>query len=136
MDRAHALAVLGRLHAAQNAMYAGGGDGEVRALLTDYFLWSIPGDNAIAGEHRGIDAVLAYFARRRELAGDTLQLHAGEVLVGDGDQVAVLTDGTACIDGVAHRWSTVGLYRLRGEQIAECRLLAFDQAAFDAIWSS
>src|SRR3954453_535607 len=98
MDRAHALAVLERLHTAQNAMYAGGDDGPVRELLADDILWTIPGDNAIAGAHRGVDAVLAYFARRRELAGDTLQLHPGEVLVGEGEQVAVLTDGTACID--------------------------------------
>jgi ketosteroid isomerase-like protein len=134
MDRAAALAVLDRLHAALNAMYAGGDLEPMRALLTDDVVWTIPGDNAIAGEHRGIDAVLDYFARRRAMAGDTLQLHPGEVLVGDGDHVAALTDGSACLDGVAHRWSTVGLYRLRGERIAECRLLAFDQAAFDAVW--
>jgi ketosteroid isomerase-like protein len=135
VDRASAVAVLDRLHAAQNAMYAGGDPGPVRELLTDDVLWVIPGRNAIAGEYRGIDAVLDYFACRRALAGDTLQLHPGEVLVGDGDHVAALTDGTACLDGVAHRWSTLGLYRLRGEQIAECRLLAFDQEAFDAVWA-
>jgi ketosteroid isomerase-like protein len=135
MERAVAVAVLTRLHEAQNAMYAGGDTAPVRALLTDDVVWHVPGDNAIAGEHRGIDAVLTYFDRRRALASDTLQLHPAEVLVGDGDHVAALTDGTACIDGVAHRWSTVGLYRLRGERIAECRLLAFDQAAFDAVWS-
>jgi uncharacterized protein len=135
MDRATADAVLARLHAAQNAMYAGGDAEPVRALLTDDVVWVIPGANAIAGEYRGIDAVLTYFARRRAMAGDTLQLHPGEVLVGDGDHVAVLTDGSACLDGVAHHWSTVGLYRLRGEQIASCRLLAYDQAAFDAVWA-
>ena len=80
-------------------------------------------------------AVLEYFRRRRALAGDTLQLHPGDVLVGEGDHVAALVDGTACVNGVAHRWSTVGLYRLRGEQIASCRLLAFDQPLFDAVWA-
>jgi hypothetical protein len=33
-----------------------------------------------------------------------------------------------------HRWSTVGLYRFRGEQIAACWLLPLDAAAFDWIW--
>ena len=134
MDRATAVAVLGRLHAAQNAMYGGGDAAPLRELLTEDVLWVIPGANAIAGEHRGIDAVLDYFARRRALASDTLRLHPGELLVGDGDHVAALTDGSARIDGVEHRWATLGLYRLRGERIAECRLLAFDQAAFDAVW--
>jgi hypothetical protein len=62
-------------------------------------------------------------------------MHPGEVLVGDGDHVAVLTDGTATIDGQEHRWSTVGLYRLRGDRVARCWLLATDPARFDAIWT-
>jgi len=40
------------------------------------------------------------------------------------------------VDGVEHRWSTVGLYRLRDDRVAECWLLPLDAAAFDAIWSS
>ena len=136
MDRAHAEAVLARMHAVQGRFYAGEPVAdEIRALLTDDIVWTIPGDNAIAGSYRGPDEVLAYFARRRDLASATFRMHPGDVLVGDGDHVAVLTDGTATIDGDDHHWSTVGLYRLRGDRIAACWLLALDQAAFDAIWS-
>jgi hypothetical protein len=95
----------------------------------------VPGRNAIAGDYHGIEAVLDYFARRRDLAGRTFRMHPGEVLQGDGDHVAVLTDGTATIDGVERRWSTVGLYRLRGERICACWLLPLDAQAFDAIWT-
>ena len=98
-------------------------------------MWVVPGRNAIAGEYRGLDAVIDYFTRRRELADRSFRMHPGEVLVGDGDHVAVLTDGTATIDGVEHRWSTVGLYRLREDRVAACWLLPIDAAAFDAIWS-
>ena len=135
MQRAHAVVVLERLHAAQNAMYGGGELAPMRELLCEDIVWTIPGDNAIAGEHRGIEAVLDYFRRRRELAGNSLRLHPGEVLVGDGEHLAALVDGSATIGGVERRWSTLGLYRLRGERIAECRLLAFDQAVFDEVWS-
>jgi hypothetical protein len=62
-------------------------------------------------------------------------MHPGELLVGDGDHVAALTDGTATIDGVEHRWSTVGLYRLRGDRVAACWLLPIEPEAFDAIWT-
>jgi ketosteroid isomerase-like protein len=135
MDREHAAAVLARMHAIQRRFYAGeAADDDVRALLTDDVVWTIPGDNAIAGTYRGRDEVLDYFARRRDLASRTFRMHPGELLVGDGDHVAVLTDGSATIDGREHHWSTVGLYRLRGEQIAACSLLALDQAEFDAIW--
>lgn len=135
MDRDRALAVLERLHAAQGRMYAGGDVEPLRALLTEDVEWHVPGENAIAGTYRGVEEVLDYFRRRRDLAQGSFRMHPGEVLVGDGDHVAVLTDGTALVDGVPRRWSTAGLYRLAGDRIASCRLLAFDQAAFDAIWA-
>jgi ketosteroid isomerase-like protein len=120
MDRDHALSVLRALHDAQNAMYAGGEVGAVQALLTEEIEWHVPGENAIAGDYHGLDDVVDYFHRRRALTSNTLHLHPGEVLVGD-THVAVLTDGTARFDGIEHRWSTTGLYRLHG---ADRRLLA------------
>jgi hypothetical protein len=78
---------------------------------------------------------MAYFGRRRDLAARSFRMHPGEVLTGDGDHVAVLTDGVAVVGGREERWSTVGLYRLAGGRIAACRLLALDQAAFDRIWA-
>jgi ketosteroid isomerase-like protein len=135
MDRDEARRILARLHEAQGAFYSGGPAEPLRALLAEDIVWIVPGSNAIAGEYRGIDEVMAYFARRRDLAARSFRMHPGDLLTGDGDRVAVLTDGTATIDGVERRWSTVGLYRLREGRVAECRLLALDQAAFDAIWS-
>ena len=135
MDRDEARRLLARLHEAQGAFYAGGPDEPLRAMLTDDVEWTVPGHNAIAGEYRGIDEVMAYFSRRRDLAARSFRMHPGDLLTGDGDRVAVLTDGTATIGGVEHRWSTVGLYRLREGRVAACWLLALDQAAFDAIWS-
>jgi ketosteroid isomerase-like protein len=135
MDRDEARRLLARLHEAQGAFYAGGPDEPLRAMLTDDVEWTVPGHNAIAGEYRGIDEVMAYFARRRDLAARSFRMHPGDLLTGDGDRVAVLTDGTATIGGVEHRWSTVGLYGLREGRVAACWLLPLDQAAFDAIWS-
>jgi ketosteroid isomerase-like protein len=135
MDRDEARRLLARLHEAQGAFYAGGPDEPLRAMLTDDVEWMVPGRNAIAGEYRGVDEVMAYFARRRDLAARSFRMHPGDLLTGDGDRVAVLTDGTATIGGVEHRWSTVGLYRLREGRVAACWLLSLDQAAFDAIWS-
>jgi hypothetical protein len=57
-----------------------------------------------------------------------------DVLVGDGDRVAVLTDGVATMRGVEHRWSTVGLYDILQGRVGACWLLALDQRAFDAAW--
>ena len=60
----------------------------------------------------------------------------GDVLVGDGPRVAVCTDGSATRGGREWRWSTVGLYELRGERVAACWLLPLDPAAFDAAWQA
>jgi ketosteroid isomerase-like protein len=135
MDREEARRILASLLEAQGAFYAGGPEEPLRALLADDIVWVVPGSNAIAGEYRGADEVMAYFARRRDLAARTFRMHPGDLLTGDGDRVAVLTDGTATIGGAERRWSTVGLYRLRGGRVAACWLLPLDQEAFDAIWS-
>jgi ketosteroid isomerase-like protein len=129
------MEILDRLHTAQAAFYSGEDSTAVRSVLTDDIEWHVPGSNAIAGDYHGIDAVLDYFTRRRDLADKTFRMHRRDILVGSGDTVAALTDGTATIDGVEHRWSTVGLYRISGDRIAECWLLPLDAPAFDAIWS-
>jgi hypothetical protein len=79
--------------------------------------------------------VLAYFRRRRELVDRTFPMHPGDVLVGDGDRVAALTEGTAVVGGVQRRWATVGLYQIRDGRVASCWLLPLNLAAFDDIWS-
>jgi uncharacterized protein len=135
MDRAVAQEILDQLHAAQNAMYAGGDIALVRALLTEDIEWHVPGENAIAGTYQGIDEVVDYFRRRRALAANTLRLHPGELLVGDREHLAVLTDGTAVLNGRNWRWSTVGLYRITNRRISACWLLPLDPAAFDRAWS-
>lgn len=135
MDRAHAQRVLSQLHGAQNVMYAGCDTEPLRALLTGEIEWHVPGDNAIAGDYRGADQVLDYFARRGALAAGSFRLHPGELLVGDGDRVAMLVDGTATIGGASRFWSTVGLYRIEGDQVAACWLLPLDPVVFDAVWS-
>jgi ketosteroid isomerase-like protein len=134
MTRAQAERVLARLHEAQASFYAGGPPEPLHDVLTDDVRWVVPGANAIAGDYRGIEAVIDYFARRRDLAARSFRMDPGDMLVGDGDHVAVVTDGTATIAGVERRWSTVGLYRLRGERVAACWLLPLDPVSFDAIW--
>jgi acyl-CoA thioesterase FadM/ketosteroid isomerase-like protein len=134
IDRIMAADLLGRLHRAQGAFYAGGDDAPLRAVLDPAVSWHVPGRNAIAGDYHGVDAVLGYMTARRGLAGGTFRLHPGEILVGSQDHVASLTDGSAVIGGTERRWSTVGLYRIRAGRIAECRLLPTDAQAFDEIW--
>lgn len=136
MNRDTAIAILDRLHAAQNDFYAGGEVGPLSQLLTSNITWTVPGDNRIAGTYRGIDEVVDYFRWRREIAERTFRIVRRDILVGAGDRVAALSDGVATIGQVEHRWSTVGLYDVVDRLIAACWLLPLDQRSFDAIWSA
>jgi uncharacterized protein len=135
MNRDSAIDLLDRLHQAQNRFYAGGDEEQLRRLLAPEISWTVPGNNRIAGTYRGQEEVFAYFRLRRELAAGTFQMTRRDVLVGEGNHVAALTDGVASFGGQEHRWSTVGLYELLGERIAACWLLPLDPEAFDRIWS-
>ena len=123
------------LHLAQRDFYAGGSGERLRELLTDDIVWTIPGRNAIAGRYEGIEQVMTYFERRRELASRSFQMQTREILAGEGNHVAALTDGRATLGGVERRWSTVGLYRVRDGRIAACWLLPLDAEEFDRIWA-
>jgi uncharacterized protein len=135
MNRHLALKLLDRLHEAQTEFHRGGTGQKLRALLAADILWRVPGQSVIAGTYRGIDEVLEYFSRRRALAAGTFRMTRRDVLTGDGDAVAALTDGSARIDGEERHWSTVGLYRFREGKLAECDLLPLDPDQFDRIWA-
>lgn len=133
------LSVVRRFHAEQAGLYAGsGGDagsGGLRDLLAEDVVWHVPGASAIAGEHRGVEAVLAYMdARRRIMDGSfRVAVHGAAVIAG---RVVRLAGGTAVRDGREVAWETVNVFRVVSGRIAECWLVPFDQAAFDSIWSA
>ena len=136
MNRQAAVAMLDRLHRAQNEFYAGGTETELEKLLAPGVTWTIPGNSPIAGTYQGIDDVLEYFRRRRDIAHKTFRIEQRDILVGAGDRIAALNDGAATINGVEHHWSTVGLYEITDRQIGACWLLPLDPQVFDTIWSA
>ena len=129
-----AAAIIDNVQRAQEALYEHGDSGPVREVLTEDVEWVVPGTSPIAGTYRGIDETVAYMLARRDLAGGSFRMTRRALLTGDG-YIAALTDGQATVGGREHTWSTVGLYEPREGKIASCRLIPFDQAQFDAIWS-
>jgi 2'-5' RNA ligase len=129
------LSVVRRFHALQGEVYSGSGEvGGMRDLLAEDVVWHVPGVNAIAGEHRGVEAVLAYMGTRRRIMDGTFRVsvHGAAVIAG---RVVQLAGGVAVRDGREVTWETVGVFRVADGRIAECWLLPFDQPAFDRIWS-
>jgi 2'-5' RNA ligase len=128
------LSVVRRFHASQARGYAGGGFEGLVDLLSEDVVWHVPGVSAIAGEHRGVEAVLAYMDARRRIMDDTfrVEVHGAALIAG---RVVQLAGGHAVRDERPVSWETVGVFRVAGGRIAECWLVPFDQAAFDRIWS-
>jgi uncharacterized protein len=116
----------------QSAMYRGGDTAAVRERLAPDVVWHVPGTSPIAGDHRGRDAVMAYFERRRALAGGAMTIVPGQQIV-SGDTVIQLADG---VIGESLRWRTAGIYRFDGDRVAEAWLVPLDLNAFDAIWTA
>jgi len=126
--------LVAELHRRQGEMYAGGATEPVAELLAEDVVWRVPGKSPIAGEHRGVEAVLSYFRKRRELAGSTMEMHPGEVLA-DEEAVVQLVDGTARFGGEGVSWRTAGVYRVEEGLIREVWLVPLDLDRFDRIWS-
>jgi RNA 2',3'-cyclic 3'-phosphodiesterase len=128
------LSVLRRFYEAQARMYAGGGSEEVAELLSQDVVWHVPGLSGIAGEHRGVEGVLAYMDLRRRMMDYSyrVNVHGAALIAG---RVVQLAGGSAVRDGVEVTWETVGVFRVAGGQIAECWLIPFDQQEFDRIWT-
>lgn len=122
-------------HDRQNRFYAGGDQQAVRAMLAEDVVWHVPGDSAIAGQHRGREDVLRMFARRRELADATFRIDVRGVL-SDDQRTVILAGGQMQSGGQRHAWGTVGIFRIAADRIAECWVLPHDQEAFDEIWSA
>jgi ketosteroid isomerase-like protein len=122
-------------HDLQNRFYSGGDQGPVGAMLSDEVVWHVPGQSAIAGDYRGRDEVLRYFARRRTLAEATFRIDVRGVLA-DDERTVILAGGEVDRDGETFAWGTVGIFRIAEGRIAECWVVPYDQCAFDQIWSS
>jgi uncharacterized protein len=103
-------------------------------VLADEVVWHVPGASAIAGEHRGVEAVLEYLDTRRRMTDSTFRVTVhGVALI--SDRVVQLAGGRAERDGREMKWETVGVFRVAAGRIAECWLVPFDQQEFDEIWS-
>jgi uncharacterized protein len=133
-DSASPMQVVAELHRRQREMYAGGPVEPVAELLTEDIVWHVPGQSAIAGDHRGVSQVVDYFERRRDLVDATMQMHPGEA-IWEGEAVAQFVTGTALLSGDRVSWKTIGVYRVAPPRIGEAWLVPLNLDLFDRIWS-
>jgi uncharacterized protein len=118
-----------RLYAAMNT----GDFAVVESCLAPDGIWHLPGNSAIAGDHRGWPAVREVLVKLAVLSGQTLQTELLDVAVGQNFVVAVQR-ATATYQGRHLDVTGCQLMRLEGGRIAEAWGHYSDQYALDAFW--
>ena len=106
----------------------------MEACFTPDAVWHLPGRGALAGDHRGWQAIHDDFlARTGPLSGGTLRAGLMDVAAA-ADHIVAIQHATA--DHQGRRLDVTGcqLIRMEDGRIAEVRGHYSDQYAFDAFW--
>jgi ketosteroid isomerase-like protein len=105
------------------------------AALNDLFspdvVWHLPGNNQLAGTHRGRDAVFATFAKTAEVSGGTFKVTLHDVIANDEHAVA-LTRATANHQGRTLDSNDADVYHMKDGKVTEMWSFTGDPAGTDA----
>ena len=110
--------------------FANGDVDTVRGLMDDDSVWHAPGRNRLAGDHRGVEAILGYFARTMELTGGTFRSELHDVVAND-EHVVSLFVGRGQREGKSLEARNVLVSHVRNGKLAETWLYPGDQYAAD-----
>ena len=97
--------------------------GDIQALLTDVspgVVWHVPGRGPLAGDHAGLEAVRAHFARVAGLSGSTHRVELHDV-IGNDDHVVALHAARAERGGKRLDLNALHLFHVRDGMITEVR---------------
>lgn len=103
------------------------------SLITDDFVWHLPGSGRIAGDAHGADAAIA---RLKTVIGAGVRPQVIDVLEGDG-HVAVLQHNVADADADGRQLDVVvvNLFTLRDGRVARQDTFFADQEDADRFWA-
>lgn len=114
------------------AAFAKGDVDALRALLDPDVVWHQPGRSLLAGDHRGADAVLGFFAKTMELTAGSFRAEPHDVIADDQHVVGL---HLAQRQGRTLADRQVLVVHVRDDKIAEVWEHVGDQYAFDEFFS-
>jgi ketosteroid isomerase-like protein len=106
----------------------------VRECLAHDVEWHVAGNNPLAGDFIGVDAVLSAMRRYSEHSRRTLQLDTRSVFADEHHAVAVHW-ATAQREGITYQAHEIDVFHLSSGLITEFWSFSEDQDATDALWS-
>ena len=115
--------------------FVGGDPAGLLELFAPEAVWHVPGANAMSGDYRGLDEIIAFLRRTAELTGGTYRVELLWVVADDDHAVAVYRaqgarDGERSLD-----IEQALLIRVEDGRWVDVRAQPLDQQAFDAFWS-
>jgi uncharacterized protein len=116
-----------------DAFRAGDGDA-LRQLIADDVVWHVPGNNPLAGEIRGRDALFGWFDRLREVTDGTFGLEEHDVL-GNDDHVVALSLMSSNKRGIIVTVQVISVFHYRGGRQIERWIHPTDPEAWDRMLS-
>jgi ketosteroid isomerase-like protein len=108
----------------------------VTACLHPDVAFHVPGTGVNAGDHVGIDAVLAFFGRAAALTDGTLRLDLRQVVAGDDVAVALATYRAERPGRRPLENRLAQVIEVSDGKIRECWFHSYDQYAVDEFWGS
>jgi uncharacterized protein len=103
-------------------------------LFAKHAVWHVPGTNAVAGDYRGLEEILAFLRRTRELTDGTYQVELLWV-VADDEHVVPLYRAFGRRGERALDIEQALFIRVEDGLWVDVRAQPLDQAAFDAFWA-
>jgi ketosteroid isomerase-like protein len=114
--------------------FAKGDVDTLRELFDQDAVWHVPGRSQLAGDHRGMDAILGSFAKTAELTGGTFRIDLHDVVADDEHAVAIyVTRGER--EGRTLEARNVLVSHIRNGKLTEAWLMSEDQYAADEFFS-
>ena len=107
----------------------------LRTFWADDIVYHVPGAHPIAGEHKGLDGVLAFFSKLAELTEGTVRIVDVHDVFANDEHVVALLRFTASRQGKQLSWDQTHIYHISEGKITEAWLVATDQRALDEFFS-
>ncbi len=114
--------------------FATGDLDRVKEMFDTDIVWHEPGHSRIAGDYRGVDAVLGFFGKLFEESEGTFRAEPVDILA-DDDRAVVLQHTMATRDGKALDVTQPVVWEIRNGKPYEVTLYAYDMDEHDAFWS-
>ena len=104
-------------------------------IIAENASWHVPGRSIIAGDHKGRDAIFAFFGRLGQDTGGTFKSKLLHLLADDDRRVVSFHQSTAERGGKRLDVGSCILFELENGRVVDAREHIYDLYANDAFWS-